>query len=929
MTRRLRQLFWILTGWLLAPVVAWAQAAPPPSVPNLFSPPSTDLIRTLFMNNVFGPLVGSSVPSPLASVLGSFNEIVLTLGGVIVTYTMFTGIFNSAKDGEFMGKAWSAPWIATRTALGSAAIMPVIGGSFCVLQWAVVWLAMQGLGAADMMWNTYVGSQGMSAVFYVNADTRTAMDNAYYQILKGESCMQALNLSTAAQNKAANSVLKQTILSPPQAVDIGSGTYVMDFPSANNTTDGCGLIRVSGPEAQQNIQSSLKPIANAVSGAAGINLAGLALWAARGTASQDTANTLNSVAGQLWPIAQQIACSSEHVSLRDCAQVSAPKAAPIQAVVVAANTQYAQNVQANGSLAVTTLLGPQQQALVAYMKKNGIAVAGSYFLFLTYLEQAVSQAVAIVPHVSPPVSVSTSNNSAGMTASGGADPGMIMSMLGSGAANSIDPAVAKATQLVNEVRAAGPNGVILDNTGTAAKASGNEYLNKLTQHFSSAAPDIINWMANGSSNPLLVVSSIGSKLVVTALSFLTVSIFSTFVPGFSMLAKPAMTIAMTALIPGLTMEYYIPAIPYIYWVTALAGFLFMVVELVIAAPIWGLAHIFPDGEGFVGRAGQGYMAILSLFLTPALLVLGLVAAISVMNPIGSIVNSTYSSFIQYTMYLGRSSYNPFPLLMSVLLYAVIMYQMVKLIFGLIHNINDKVLAMIGGRGQIGQVAQQTEGGISGTMAANYAGIRQTGIVGGQMIDNTQQAIRGRRANAEKGRMGLVEDLGNTAAMASGLHESMDQVSADAENMNETARNSRVSGFIQDASSLAGMQQKSMMRAASFVVDSGKDVDGHAAFGGRDAAKAFHTGLAAAAAEQAGLSTPPVGAARTDPEASPMYNFLQKQVAAVKDPAQRPSYLQHAQGYLNTQEKLARVEQSVEAANNATKTKSTGGNEEII
>jgi hypothetical protein len=293
-----------------------------------------------------------------------------------------------------------------------------------------------------------------------------------------------------------------------------------------------------------------------------------------------------------------------------------------------------------------------------------------------------------------------------------------------------------------------------------------------------------------------------------------------------------------------------------------------------------------------------------------------------MNPIGSIINSTYSSFIQYTMYLGRSSYNPFPLLMSVLLYAVIMYQMVKLIFGLIHNINDKVLAMIGGRGQIGQVAQQTEGGISGTMAANYAGIRQAGIVGGQMIDNTQQASRDRRANAEKGRMGLVEDLGGTAAMASGLHESMDQVSADAENMDGKALRSRASGFVQDALSLAGKQQKSMMQAAAFVAGSGKDVDGHAAFGGRAAAKAFYDGLTKASNEQYGLPAQPTGAARTNPKESPMYAFLQKQVAAVKDPAQRPSYLQHAQGYLHTQEKLARVEQKAAAVNDATPTTST-------
>ena len=82
-------------------------------------------------------------------------------------------------------------------------------------------------------------------------------------------------------------------------------------------------------------------------------------------------------------------------------------------------------------------------------------------------------------------------------------------------------------------------------------------------------------------------------------------------------------------------------IPYILWLGVLLGWVILIVEAVIAAPIWAVSHMAPDGDGVVGRGGQGYMLVLSLVLRPPLMILGLVCAIVLMKPldISSILHS--------------------------------------------------------------------------------------------------------------------------------------------------------------------------------------------------------------------------------------------------------------------------------------------------
>ena len=80
------------------------------------------------------------------------------------------------------------------------------------------------------------------------------------------------------------------------------------------------------------------------------------------------------------------------------------------------------------------------------------------------------------------------------------------------------------------------------------------------------------------------------------------------------------------------LAYYIPFLPFILWSIGVAGWFIMLIESIIAGPIWAVTHALPEGVGPVAeRAKAGYLILLSVFLRPTLMIMGLLASIFVMQ----------------------------------------------------------------------------------------------------------------------------------------------------------------------------------------------------------------------------------------------------------------------------------------------------------
>ena len=115
---------------------------------NLFDPSSDD-VSIKALGAIFGGLLDAGGQDPLLAGIKVFNAGVLLIGGVLAAYTIVAGVLGTAHEGELLGKKFSSLWIPIRYSVGTALVLPVIGGGYCVMQAIVMWLVVQGIGLAD------------------------------------------------------------------------------------------------------------------------------------------------------------------------------------------------------------------------------------------------------------------------------------------------------------------------------------------------------------------------------------------------------------------------------------------------------------------------------------------------------------------------------------------------------------------------------------------------------------------------------------------------------------------------------------------------------------------------------------------------------------------------------------------------------------
>lgn len=131
--------------------------APSVFAANLFTPAMNDQ-SILYLSTLFGN-VGHVLERGGSDLLRGafiyFNNSVLVLGTVVIVYSLVVSTINTANDGETLGKKWNSVWVPARSALGFSLLLPVGVGSakgYALCQVIVMWIIVQGVGAADKLW---------------------------------------------------------------------------------------------------------------------------------------------------------------------------------------------------------------------------------------------------------------------------------------------------------------------------------------------------------------------------------------------------------------------------------------------------------------------------------------------------------------------------------------------------------------------------------------------------------------------------------------------------------------------------------------------------------------------------------------------------------------------------------------------------------
>lgn len=171
---------------------------------NISFTPTVGDVSIVFLGNIFGSVNGvlaGSGSQIIGELFGVFNAGLLSFGGIVILYTLMISTMNTAGEGQLMGQRWSSVWIPIRTTFGLGLLMPQASG-YCLMQVFVMWIVVQGIGAADSIWSgtlSYLNRGGVLIQKKMSSDASAdagdgAIMTAAMGIAAAQVCMKTLNI---------------------------------------------------------------------------------------------------------------------------------------------------------------------------------------------------------------------------------------------------------------------------------------------------------------------------------------------------------------------------------------------------------------------------------------------------------------------------------------------------------------------------------------------------------------------------------------------------------------------------------------------------------------------------------------------------------------------------------------------------------------
>lgn len=240
-------------------------------------------------------------------------------------------------------------------------------------------------------------------------------------------------------------------------------------------------------------------------------------------------------------------------------------------------------------------------------------------------------------------------------------------------------------------------------------------------------------------DPLVVIAWIGDNLLDAGLWLLALDMGASIFVDIAILSVAGLALCLV----GIIFAYVGPIMPLIFWLTALFGWIFLVVETMVAAPLWAASHCLPEGNGLAGQhARKGYIMALDILLRPTLLVIGAVSAIAVMQAAGWFFGTLFDSFfVNIGSFL---SFGPIAELIFTIIFVAVMFNLsIKIYTKGMTDMPQRIISWIGGVGAslgedsaskstnvVGAVVNQQGGAAASTMkkaAGGAGGILKKGL----------------------------------------------------------------------------------------------------------------------------------------------------------------------------------------------------------
>lgn len=685
------------------------------SAGEFFTPPETDWLVVNIITPLFNPET-----SPFGVISGVFCGAVSVVGAILAGYTIVAGSMSTAHDGEALGKKWSTLWVPIRTALGMAFILPVKNG-FCAVQIIVIWLAMQGIGLADKIHEAWLDSGGpVNSALYIQPALKFQLRQTFDSAVKNGTCLFAIQNAMDKTKLQSPSIFQglfnrvQTGYYPFSSADGGKG-YTLGIKSE----DFAGSVSICG-----SIKLSLNEIDNASNNSSNM-------------ASTDNFIDLNTVSKAIDAVNL-----AQFTDLVEKTRYLGKKIADGTATPEEINKtfdEYYDNYVSTLRSQDSTIQSAINERAIEAMKEDGFVSLGAWSYRMAKSANDVNSAINKGPQAMANVNDLS---------------GKLVSWFSDTVKNAND----RATNLLSHAE---------DISGVGVGASGvmGDHNKLMDIIMNVLSPENLRpLMTSAVSDPVVLVANLGffflgaAQAVVVATVTFAVAGFLPLGTGVGVVAiinallPVLLMVVPTLLMVGVMAAVYVPLMPFIILFGAVVGYLVLLIEALFAAPLWAMAHMSPDADGFVGKQGQGYMLILSLTLRPGLMVIGFVAARILLIPLAALV-AHFWGFMTANLASGWTII--FSTYGSCIVYILIMNNLLKKLHALTHSLPDKILVWLSANAStvMGEYAQGIEGGTGSNMSmanntmTNMA--EKTGRSGSQAVAKFGKLAQSLRNNSGK------------------------------------------------------------------------------------------------------------------------------------------------------------------------------------
>jgi conjugal transfer/type IV secretion protein DotA/TraY len=600
---------------------------------------SAQMIRSVFPIDGNPPTDTGNAATVIGQIIGQLTGFVSAIAMAFLSYITIINIHRVAESGRLLTNAMTTLFVVR---VGFAAVMMFpMGSGFSAGQAAVVQASMWGIGMAKTLYASAVRAIGPDAMVLAEPmipSTKTIV----YNLVQNEFCRALVN-AAANQQIIPVPTPVQTASKPGFWGDGGKVTWAYGLSSGNETiAPACGSVTVQAPNPSDTR-------------IAGVNV----------DMTADQRAILEEI------VTTEIRPSVEQIANRYWQTKKTDELSPLLGTFQGATNTYTERRTAKATDLTNQLRNALQNSEEARAGNVGLienqirletlgwTAAGSYYLELARLNGQTLSLATATPDVGPPsfnglsdaiksdiaplftsqVAFLTKLRTHVATADGRAPP--------TGNAQLFDgeiPGSDGASMLEKAFQALNLTQPILNGVVQTIAPTGNNW----TDPFGALlrlGHQLINIAALALGLAGLLSTTTGTAGAI-AWNVLTLNWGAAAAAGglnllFQFLGTPIILLLGAMLIPGLTIAFILPMIPWVMWIAGVAGYLILVCEAVIAVPLWMLAHLTFEGAGLHGRATAGYALIFNVLFRPTLMLIGLFIGYFIFTAISWLIRMSF------------------------------------------------------------------------------------------------------------------------------------------------------------------------------------------------------------------------------------------------------------------------------------------------